>query len=160
MLTPFRLDLAGDRWVPFIATLPFGNIDLTGATFAMHVRAVADVTGSPLVNLTTVTTASAEGVRLIDATTATLAAHLAAGRIDAIPSGINPATGVAYASTDSVAVSRVGIRINETTMEGLPFPDERGDSSEMVWDLHVTPSGGVKEKYAGGIFTVRAGATQ
>lgn len=165
MISPAKINLAGDRWVPFIRTLPIVNADLTDAVFAMHVRAVKDVTGTPLVALATVTTAAAEGVRLIDVTTATIAAHIAAGRLGEVPAGINPATGAAYLATDSVTVSRVGIRINELTMEGLPFPGsgvvgERGDDVVLAWDMHVTPAGGTKDKFFGGGFTVRAGTTQ
>jgi hypothetical protein len=44
-------------------------------------------------------------------------------------------------------------------MEGLSLPAEVGDSLNLVWDLHVT-LGGNKDKYAGGTFEVRGGATQ
>lgn len=166
MIQPFRLDLAGDRWVPFIRILPIVNADLTGAAFSMQVRAVPDVSGTPLVDLATQTTEAAEGVKLHDVATATITAHRAAGRLAADePKGINPATGAAYAAGDNVTVSRLRIRINETTMEGLPFPGsgdagERGDDVALAWDLHITPDGGLKDKYAGGTFTVRAGSTQ
>jgi hypothetical protein len=162
---PFHLDIGADRWVACIRTIPLVNADLTDAVFKMQVRAVPDVGGDPLVDLDTVTTSSAEGVRLIDVTTGTIAAHITAGRLGEVPKGVNPSTGVPYATTDSVTLSRIGIRINETTMEGLPFPGEgnsaeRGDDVPLVWDMHITPSGGIKDKYFGGAFTVRAGATQ
>lgn len=128
------------------------NADLTDAEFAMQVREVPDVPGTPLVDLATVTTAAAEGVRTIEVATDTIANHILAGRLLGVPSG--------YDAANSVTLSVVGIRINETTMEGLPFPDERGDNAVLAWDLHITPSGGTKQKYAGGTFTVRAGATQ
>jgi len=59
-----------------------------------------------------------------------------------------------------VELSLVRLRINETTMEALPLPGERGNDLEYAWDLHVTPSGGIKDKYLGGKFTIRAGVTQ
>lgn len=152
MITPGRYDIGADRWVACIRTLTFLGLDFTGADFAMQVRSVADATGSPLVDLTTVTTSSAEGVRLIYAGTDTVANHITAGRLTAVPDG--------YVSTDSVALSQVGIRINETTMEALPFPEERGEDSALAWDMLITPSGGIKDKYIGGKFTVRAGVTQ
>lgn len=152
MITPGRYDIAADRWVACIRTLTFVGLDFTDAVFAMQVRLTGDASGSPLVDLATVTTSSAEGVRLIYAGTDTIANHIAAGRLDDVPSG--------YASGDSIALSQVGIRINETTIEALPFPEERGDDIDLAWDMLITPSGGIKDKYIGGKFTVRAGVTQ
>lgn len=166
MINVARVDISADRWVPCIRILPFVNADFTDAEFAAQVRSVPDVGGTALVDLGTETTEAAEGIKLHDVTTATVTAHRAAGRLAADePKGINPATGQAYAGGDSVTVSRLRIRINETTMEGLPFPGsgdagERGDDVVLAWDLHVTPDGGLKDKYAGGDFVVRAGSTQ
>ena len=131
MIEPARFALKGDRWTPFVATLEFEGVDLTGATFEMHIRLLPDLGGSPLVDLDTVASASSQGVRLI---------------------------GVTGAGNE--AVSSVGIRINETTMEGLPAASEIGDDLTLHWDMHITPSGGVKQVWAGGEFIVRAGVTQ
>lgn len=152
MKSPWSLDLAGDRWVPFIQSLSFVGVNWTGAAFAMHVRATRDVAGTPLVSLTTQTLASAEGVRLIYGGSDTITNHITAGRLSAVPSG--------FLTTDTVLLSQLGIRVNETTMEGLTFPTERGDDTVLYYDLHVTPSGGEKDLYARGTFTARAGATQ
>lgn len=160
MITPGRYDIGADRWVACIRTFAFVGLDFTGATFSAQVRLTPDATGSPLVSLATVGGISTEGVSLLYGGTATITAHIAAGRLHAIPSGTNPLTGLPYAAGDTVALSQVGFRINETTMEGLPFPGERGDDAVLAWDMHITPSGGIKDKYMGGIFTVRAGVTQ
>lgn len=152
METPARIDIHADRWVACIRELAFVGYNFTGATFLAQVRTVPDAPGTALVNLATVTLSTAEGVRLIYGGTDTIANHIAAGRLSDIPSG--------YASTDSVALSSVGIRVNETTMEALPEPVNIGDDLTLAWDIHITPSGGVKEKYAGGDFIVRAGVTQ
>lgn len=149
---PARYDIGADRWVACIRSFAFLNFDFTGATFVGQVRLTPDATGSPLVDLATVTLSTAEGIRLIYAGTDTVAAHIAAGRLTAVPSG--------YASGDNLLLSQLGLRINETTMEGLPFPAERGDDAVLAWDMHITPSGGTKDKYIGGVFTVRAGVTQ
>lgn len=151
MIQPAKIDISADRWVACIRTMPIVNADLTGAAFKLQVRAFKDVAGTPLADLNTQTSAAVEGVRLIDVTTSTVAAHIAAGRLVEIPSG--------YASTDSVIVSRVGIRINETTMEAMAFPSEIGDDARYWWDIHITPAGGIKDVYAAGQFIVRAGAT-
>lgn len=152
METPARIDINADRWVACIRELAFVDYDFTGATFAAQVRATKDATGSALVDLGTVTSSASEGVRLIYGGTDTIANHITAGRLAEVPTG--------YASSDSVALSSVGIRINETTMEAMPEPDDLGDDYVAAWDIHITPSGGIKEKYAGGNFTVRAGVTQ
>jgi hypothetical protein len=157
MQQPAVVDILADRWVACIRYLSFIGIDLTGATFVAQVRQVGDAGGSPLVDLATTTSTSAEGIRLYYAGTDTIANHITAGRLDEIPAG--------YASGTSVALSWVRVRINETTMEALPFPDQighgdRGDSVNLAWDMHITPSGGTKDKYVGGGFTVRAGATE
>lgn len=151
-MTPGNYPLAGDRWTALVELIPFIGWDFTGAVFAAQVRLTPDATGAALVDLATVGSASAEGLRLVYAGTATIAAHIAAGRLQSIPPG--------YQSSDSVLLSLVGIRINETTMEGLPFPAERGDDPVLAWDIHITPSAGIKQKYLGGSFTVRAGVTQ
>jgi len=145
--------LSGGRWVPFNETWAFQGIDLTGAVFAMQIRLTPDAPGVPLVDLGTVTTAGTQGLRLIYAGTATVSAHLAAGRLmrDEIAAGV--------ADSDNLTLSQVGVRINETTMEGLPFPAERGDDNPLAWDFHVTPSGQLKQLWAGGSFTVLAGVT-
>ncbi len=160
MQQPARIDLAGDRWVAFVRTLPIVNADLTGAVLSLQVRLYPDAPGVPLVDLTTVTSGASQGVRVAAAVTGTIAAHVAAGRLDEIPGTINPLTGAAYAGSDVVTVSVIGIRINETAMEALPYPAERGGDTELAWDIHITPAGQLKDKYAGGAFTVRAGATQ
>lgn len=152
MIQPAKLDLGADRWVAFVRSLPFINADFTGAAFAMHVRSVPDAPGDPLIALAGVSTSTAQGVRLMYAGSDTIANHVAAGRLPAIPDGFDPST--------VVALSLIGIRINETTMEALTFPAERGDDLELAWDIHITPAGAIKDKYAGGRFIVRAGATQ
>lgn len=152
MIQPGRYNIGADRWVACIRTFSFLGLNFTGAVFAMHVRLNPDAPGTPLVALATVATASVEGVRLIYGGTDTVANHIAAGRLDNVPQG--------YVSGDSLILSSVGVRINETTMETLPFPSERGDDAGLVWDMHITPAGSIKDKYIGGKFTVRAGATQ
>lgn len=165
MQTPARIDIAADRWVACIRYISFLEIDLTGATFALQVRQVPDAGGSPLASLSTTTSTSAEGVRIYYAGSDTIANHLAAGRLESVPDAINPSTELPYAASDTVALSWIRIRINETTMEAMPYPDEigqgvRGDNLKLAWDMHITPSGALKDKYAGGEFIVRGGATQ
>lgn len=154
-MEPSPTPLSGGRWVPFVETWSFHDVDLTGAVFAMQLRLYFDAPGVPVVNLATVgMTPSAEGVALAYAGTATIDAHIAAGRITT-EEVANGALG-----TDLLTLSQIRVQINETTMEGLPFTGERGGPTELAWDLHVTRSGELKQLWARGPFTVIAGATQ
>lgn len=152
MITPGRLDIAADRWVACVRTLAFIGVSLLGATYAAHVRLKPDVPGTPLIALTTTAGAGDEGIRTVYTGTDTVTNHIAAGRLSEIPEGMTGAS--------NLTLSLVAIQILEATMEGLPFPDERGEDPVFYWDLHITPSGGVKDKYLGGMFVVRAGVTQ
>jgi hypothetical protein len=151
MITPGRYDIKADRWVACIRTFNFVGLDFTGATFLSNVRLEPDAPGAPLVLLNNAA-AGAEGLRLVGVWTQTIQQHIDAGRIHSVPPH--------YKLTDTVPLSTVEMRVNETTMEGLPYPGERGDDATLAWDIHITPTGGVKDKYLGGNFVVRAGATQ
>lgn len=152
MQSPGRLPLHGDRWTAFTGTIRFIDLDWTGATFKMQVRDRKDG-GALRADLDTVGSAAAEGVRLVYAGADTVANHIAAGRLTTakVPAGLQ--------GTDSLTLSLVGIRINETTMENMTPGTEPGDDATAYWDLHVTPSGGLKDVYLFGTFTIRAGAT-
>lgn len=147
-----EVDIYADRWTPFVKSVAFIGFDFTSGTFAMDVRTSRDAPGAALIALTTQTLASAQGVRLSYSGTDTVSAHISAGRLTEVPPGMTTST--------SVLLSVLTIRINETTLEGLPFPQERGDDLELVYDLHVTPSGDDKKVFLRGKFFVRAGATQ
>lgn len=152
-MRPGKLDLAGGRWVPFEQIVRLRGINLTGATFAMQVRLTPDADGAALITLGTVGQSPPDpGVAILYAGSATIDAHIAAGRLDAIPDG--------SVGTDTLALTTLTIRIAETTMEAMPFPGEVGTDAEFAWDLHITPSGGLKQKWLGGIFTVEAGVTR
>ena len=152
MITPGLLPLGADRWTPFVATLNLIGVDLTSAVLAAQVRLYRDAPGVPLVDLAQVATGASEGVRLIYAGSDTVANHITAGRLTEAPTG--------YVSGDTLALTQIGIRINETTMEGLPPGGKAGADVELAWDIHITPSGGLKGKWLYGPFTVRSGVTQ
>jgi hypothetical protein len=125
-----RQPLGGFRFQPYAKTLRFVGVDLTGATFRMQARLVANTPGAPLFDLQTVTTAAAQGVRLISVET-----------------------------IDGVKVSSVGIRINKTTMENLPFTGELGDDSSFAYDLQVNTAGGLPQVWLAGEFWALAAVT-
>lgn len=150
-MTPALLPLAGDRWTPFTSTLQLEGVDLTGAALAAQVRLYPDAPFDPLVNLAQVFTGSAEGIRIIYAGSDTVANHIAAGRIEEVPDSMEPG--------DTLVLTLLGIRINESTMEVMPegLP---GQDVVVAWDVHVTPSGELKQKWLYGPFTIRAGVTR
>ncbi len=154
MQSPAIQDLYADRRVPFVRSLVFLGNDFTGATFGMEIRSIFDASGAALITLAGGVAAGAEGVRLAYGGTDTIANHITAGRLSEVPGG--------FASSTSVALSDVSIRVNELSMEDVakvPYPSERGDNTVLAYDLHITPSGGVKDVYARGQFIVRPGAT-
>ena len=66
---------------------------------------------------------------------------------------------VTVVTTDGVPTSTVQIRINETTVEGLPFTNPKGTDLELVWDL-VIGAGSAKTRWLEGPFIVHGGSTQ
>lgn len=162
MQNPAKIDLIGDRQAWLVRDLSFMGFDFTAADFFMQVRSAKDTTNTPLISLLKVTTA-VQGVRLISAASSTITAHIAAGRLPSVPDAINPATGVKYVTTDTVWVSQLRIYVNLASMQGLPYPTERGKDAEFYYDLIVDPTVGTaaedKQVYAYGSFIVRAGVT-
>ena len=154
MLQPANIDIRADRWVACSRTFAFVDIVIDPATAVLNmaIRITPDATGSPLVLLSTVASLSAEGVVRLYSGTDTIANHIAAGRLSAVPQG--------YTEASSILVSQIGILINAATMQALPFPSERGDDMTLYWDMLITPvTAGFRDKYMGGKFIVAAGVT-
>jgi hypothetical protein len=145
------LNLVAHRWVPFRHSLSVVGISMLDPVYAMQVRTTPDAAGPPILSLTTALS-PAQGVSTEYVGSDTIANHIAAGRLDAVPEG--------YTADQTVTLSVVEIRIDEATMEAFPFPAERGDDLVLAWDLHVTLGAGIKEKWLEGQFIVHAGATQ
>lgn len=152
MINPGYVALPADRRTPFTATLRLKGVDLTGAALAAQVRLYPDAAGAPLIDLAQVMSGSAEGVRIIYAGTDTVANHITAGRLTDTPKGLTGA--------DSLALTLLGLRVNETTMEDLPESSPPGRDVTLAWDIHITPSGELKAKWFAGPFVVRAGVTR
>ena len=137
MPTAATVPMAARRWEPCVRTIRIRGLDLTpivnkmatgGLDLLMQVRLAFDTPGAPLVNLPLVATANTEGLRV---------------------------TGVAV--EDGVPVSTIELRINEPTMEGLPFSGEVGDPSSFYYGLQVT-FGNLKKTRMEGQFIVLPGA--
>jgi hypothetical protein len=154
MSDPAVIDIIADRRVPFNAAYAFLDVNWTGATFAMQVRAVKDTA------TTAIFTSILGTVTIPFAGTAAVSAHIAAGRLSSeIYDLVNPATGAKYQSTDSVLLTQLGISIAAATLSSFPLAEEVGDDWQGWYDLIVEPSGGTNQLIMGGKFTVRAGVT-
>lgn len=110
MATTARLDLSAWRNDNvYEFPLRVRGADLTDAGLVMEIRLGPDTPGAPLVSLAKVTNGNAEGVRLAGVTI-----------VDGLPE------------------SDVRIRINKTTLFGLPYAGERGDATELAYALLIS----------------------
>ncbi len=147
-------DIAADRFVECSRTLAIIGEDLTGATFAMQVRARKDG-GAIHATLTTVglNPPDQEGVALIYGGTDTIANHIAEGRLPEVPPG--------YAASDTVALSLLAITIAKPTMVAMPpAPIAGNDVTSLWWDMQITPTGSVADVWFKGRFSVLAGVNE
>lgn len=124
-----RLPITADRYTPCLRTLIFRGIDLRGKTLRMQVRLVGDTPGQPLVDLGSVDNAQAQGLALLT-----------------------------VEQDGEIPVSTVQIRINELTMERLPYSGELGSATALAYDMIAT-IGGDKRVLMGGPFVIEAGVT-
>ena len=106
-----RLALSARRFELRTLTIRVSGLDLTGAVMAMAIRLYPDTSGAPIVNLATVTTAAAEGLKLESVET-----------IEGVP------------------VSTISVRINKTTMSdtsGLGRVGEPGAALKYAYALQL-----------------------
>lgn len=93
-------------------------------------------------------------VRLLPGTSGTPLVDLATAALGA--EGISCTSATVGADT----VSTITLRVNQSTMSGLPVAPATGDDVTLYWDMHVTRTGFSKAVYFRGPFTVLAGVTQ
>jgi hypothetical protein len=67
---------------------------------------------------------------------------------------------VSTATVNGVVTSTIEIRIDETTIETLTFPNPRGPDLPLVWDLVITGGGLPKTRWVEGAATIHGGSTQ
>lgn len=158
MRAPIAYDLYGDRGLAFSDIIAIVGQDFTGATFAGQVRLFPDAGGSPLVTLT---------VALGYGGSATVAAHVSALRITAdIYNYVNPATGLKYASSDTIAVSLLNVSATAAAMSSpgtgaIPVAAVGLGEVQLAYDILIDPSGAPpQDKWVYGSFFVRGTVTQ
>lgn len=130
MITPGKLDLVVQRWTPFVYAIDFEGFDLTGATFAAHVRLYRDAPGAPIIALAN----DAAGLQGISVTVS-------------VTEGI-PTSAVKIQIDETTAED---ILLNASGA---------GKDIVLVWDLHITATGLPKARWLEGNLIIRAGATQ
>lgn len=119
-----------NRWTAWKVQIEFVGMDLTGGTFRAQWRSFKDQDST---------------TPLIDLQNATSPAE-----------GIS----VSVATVDGLTTSTLEMRINETTVEGLPFTSPRGGDLDLLWDLHLTATGLPKWRALQGDSPIKAGVTQ
>lgn len=137
-----NITLEADKRVPFVeadgATIVFVGEDWTGAAFAMHIRNNPGDTGTPVVSLAGATAGT---------------------------QGLSVAYDAAYIYVDETGeeitapASLLLIQIDEATLEALSLGTPANEALTLHYDIHVTPSGGVKRVVAEGKFIINPGVT-
>lgn len=137
------IDLEADKRVPFVdpdgATWVFIAEDWADATFAMDIRHNPGDTGDPVISLGT-ETAGTEGI---------------SATVDPAYVFVDPETGEEVTASATLVLCQ----IDEATLEALDLPTPADKSAVYYYDLHVTPSGGVKRVAVSGKFIVNPGVT-
>lgn len=135
--------LGAYKRVPYVepdgVTWAFVGYNWTGAAFLMHIRPSWGDTATPLISLAGAA-AGSEGISV---------------SYDASYSYEDPQTG----ETVTAPASKVLVQINEATLEALALGTPPDEAVELVYDLHVTPSGGVKRVAVQGSFSIYPGST-
>ena len=127
-----QLDIAAFKRVPFDDNVVIIGPDLSGAAFAMQIRQHWGDTGTALLTPSLTPTFDP--------------AYMYYDPRRKITVGPVPATIVAIA-------------IPETDIEGLPFAADEEKPLELVYDMHVTPSGETKRVAMAGAFIIYPGST-
>ena len=133
------LDLTAFKRVPFLepdgVTVAILGPNYTGAAFSMQIRNIAGDTGAPLVSL----------------------ASAASGG-----QGISVTYNASYIYDEAGSVSPASlilIQIDEATIEALALNNPADKPVILAYDLHVTPTGGVKRVELRGQFIIMPGVT-
>lgn len=157
-----QLDIVADRGLPFLRKIARVGTDYTTWTLHAQVRLTADASGSALADITTALTSVGQ-VILAYGGTDTIANHVSAGRLtNDILAFVNPATGLNYALSDSVALSVFSIYLTQGTMAAMPAAAEQGNDVILAWDMLGDDGAGPEflQKIFYGKFTVRGTVTQ
>lgn len=124
MASTAYLPIVADRYGACVRHLFLVGLDMTGIDMRAQIRLDGDTPGPPLVDLLTVGNGNAEGLRLVEVTTAA-----------------------------GVPTSHIAIVINETSIERLPYMGAVGDATQLRWDMQIMIAGR-KRRLARGEFEI------
>jgi hypothetical protein len=130
-----ELPISAFKRVPFVDDIAILGPDHRTSAFLMHIRNRQGDTGAPLVTLATASAGT---------------------------QGISCTYNAAYIYNDegdTAPASLIAINISEATLEGLAPSNPTNAPVVLHYDLHVTPSGGVKRVEMYGTFTIYPGVT-
>lgn len=130
-----ELNISAFKRTPFVDDIAILGPDYTGAAFLMHIRNKNGDTGSPLISLAGATAGS---------------------------QGISVAYDADYifnSSGDTSPASIITIQIDEATIEAISLNNPTEKPLDLVYDLHVTPTGEPKRVELFGQFIIRPGST-
>ncbi len=128
MILPVEIELRAFRGVPFVDVTQFVGQNYSDAYFRIEVRRYRDEGGEPLFVLESQPNPLSEGISL------------------------------QMGEVDGVISSNVQIRINETTLEALPFTSPRGGEFVCQYALDVTGGGFGKHRRMQGPLIVEPSA--
>lgn len=131
-MTAAQLDIAAYKRVPLADDVVFVGPDYSGAAFAMQIRQHWGDTGAAL-----------------------------------LTPALTPTFDPAYTYYDPrrrqtigpVPATIVAIAIPEASIEALPFAADEEKPLELVYDIHITPSGETKRVAVAGQFIIYPGST-
>lgn len=127
---PAIFRLAGGRNVLYVDTLSIRGVDLSGATLKMQVRLYPDAPSTPLIDLA-MAASNAQGLSVTVTT-----------------------------DDDAIPTSVIQIRINKTTMQGMPATNPLGEDAELAYDLTVSGGGFDEGIWFKGPFVVEGSVTR
>lgn len=130
-MTPVNVPLRVSRYAPFVeAPFAIRGLDMSAATFAMHVRQNRDeATGTALITLAGAT-AGTQGIS------------------------------VSVVTVDAVDTSILTVQIDKATINAIPKAGKAGQDVVLVYDLKITGGGLPETRWFEGSFTIAAGSTQ
>lgn len=142
------LSLEADRNVAWIEDIPIlGEAIPTSSDINLGVHLGRDYPGTRLLTLNK-NDLSSNGIGFRYSGSATISAHIAAGRLPGVPAG--------YEETDTVDMTVIGI-IGPSPSSWAPFPDERGEKLTLQYDIWLALPGSVNQVWFAGTLDILPG---
>jgi hypothetical protein len=132
-----KFDIPADKRTPFVDSIVMVGPNWSSAAFLLHIRNNPGDTGTPLVDLSN----AAAGLQGISAT-------------------YNAAYSYEYEGVATISPATIiTVQIDEANIEALSLGTPYDKDLALHYDLHVTPSGGIKKREIYGLFIISPGVT-